>query len=40
MDIKQTGCEGADWIHLAQAKGSCENSNQCFVSIKCQEFHD
>jgi hypothetical protein len=36
-NIKETGCEGVDWIHLAQDKpvaGICEHGNEVLVSIK------
>jgi hypothetical protein len=32
MDLREIGCEGVDWIHLAQDRdqwlGSCEHSNE------------
>jgi len=38
MDIKETGCEGVNWIHMAQdmdQDGFIQNS-----AMKCGEFFD
>jgi hypothetical protein len=44
MDLKETGCEGLDWIYLAQNMGptarSCEDGNGRSGSIKYGEFFD
>ena len=43
MDLQEVGCEGMDWIELAQDRdmvGSCECGNEPSGSIKCGEFLD
>jgi len=44
IDLQEVGCEGMDWIELAQARekvaGSCECGNEHSGSIKCGEFLD
>jgi hypothetical protein len=37
MDLREIGCEGVDWIHLA---GCCEHSNETSGSIKGGTFLD
>jgi hypothetical protein len=42
MDLREIGCDGTDWIDLAQDrdqwKGSCEHDNELSGSIKCWEI--
>ena len=38
MDLKEVGCEGMDWIDLAQ--DTSERGNESSGSIKCGEFLD
>jgi len=43
MDLKETGLEGVDWIHLAQwgpVKGFCADGYEPPGSIKSGEFLD
>jgi hypothetical protein len=43
MDLQEVGCEGMDWIGLAQDRRvaeTCECSNEPSGSIKCGEFLD
>ena len=44
IDHQEVGCEGMDWIELAQdteqVEGSCECGNEPSSSIKCGEFLD
>ena len=41
MDLLEVGCQGVDWIELAQAvAGTCECDNEFPGSIKCGEFLD
>jgi hypothetical protein len=44
MDISEIGCEGVDWIHLAQNRGPlagcCEHGNEPFGYIHGGEFLD
>jgi hypothetical protein len=44
MDHQEVGCEGMDWIDLAQymdkVLGSCKRGNEPSGSIKCGEFFD
>ena len=43
MDLQEVGCEGMDWIKLAQDRdvmATCECSNEPSGSIKCGEFLD
>jgi hypothetical protein len=40
IDLRETGCEGMDWIDLAPVgpvEGSCEHCNEPSGSIKCCE---
>jgi hypothetical protein len=42
-DIKQTGCNGVDWIHLVRLKisgSSCESGNETSGSVKTRVFLD
>lgn len=39
MDLGELGWEGVDQIILTQGMlGSCEDSNESLVSIKCRKF--
>jgi hypothetical protein len=38
MDLQEVGCEGMDWIELAQ--GTCECGNEPSGCVKCGEFLD
>lgn len=38
--LNKEGVRVQTGLYLAQAMGSCEQSNQRLVSIKCWEFHD
>jgi hypothetical protein len=41
MDLKEVGCEGVDWIDLAQDRdfgGTCECGNEPSGSIRWGEF--
>jgi hypothetical protein len=43
MNLQKAGCEGMDWIYLAQdgqLVGTCDCSNELSGSIKCGEFLD
>jgi len=44
MDLQDMGCEGTDWIDVAQHKGhvagACECGNETSGSIQCGEFLD
>ena len=40
MDLQEVGCEGMDWISLAQDRERCECSNESSGSTKCGEFLD
>jgi len=42
MDLKEVGCEGMDWISLAQNRDRCccKRGNELSGSIKCEEFLD
>jgi len=44
MDLREVGCEGMDWIELAQDRdkvvGTCGCGNEPSGSIKCGEFLD
>jgi hypothetical protein len=44
MDLQEVGCEGMDWIEMAQNRhrvaGTCECGNETSGSIKCGEFLD
>ena len=42
VDLQEVGCEGMDWIELAQDKGqvagTCKCGSEPSGSIKCGEF--
>ena len=44
MDLQEVGCEGMDWIDVAQNRdswqGTCECGNEPSGSIQCEEFLD
>jgi hypothetical protein len=45
MDLQEVGCEGMDWIELAQGRDRwralvCVCDNEPSGSIKCREFLD
>jgi len=43
LDNKETGCEGVEWIHLAQdsdKQQTHECDNEYFGAIKCGKFLD
>jgi len=43
LDIKETGCEGVEWIHLAQDRDkqqTKECDNEYLDAIKCGKFLD
>jgi hypothetical protein len=40
MDLQEVGCEGMDWIELAQVVGTCECGNEPSGFIKWREFLD
>jgi hypothetical protein len=44
MDIRETGWEVVDWMHLVpdkdQSRASCEHCIEALGSIKCKEFID
>jgi hypothetical protein len=44
MDLQEMGCEGLDWIELAQYRervaGNCECGNEPSGSIKCGKSLD
>ena len=44
MDLQEAGCEGMDWIELAQERwqvaGTCECGNEPSGSKKCGEILD
>jgi hypothetical protein len=43
MNLRETGWEGVDWIHLAQDRpvaSPCEHRNELLASIKGREFLD
>jgi len=43
-DLRETGYEWEDWMHVAQDKGPvagcCEHSSEILVSVKGGEFVD
>jgi hypothetical protein len=48
MNLRETGCEGVDWFHLAQGRdqvaGPCEHGDKTSGYIKggesCDQLHD
>ena len=44
MDLKETGRDAGDWIHLTQdmdkVVGPYEHGNKPSHSITCRKFHD
>jgi hypothetical protein len=46
MGLKKIGCEGVDWIQLAQGRvqgpvaGTCKQGNELSGSINSEEFLD
>jgi len=40
MDLRETGWEGVDWIHLAPDRDHCLAGNEPSVSIKGGKFLD
>jgi len=43
MDIKEIGCEDADWIHVAQKRFCARflrTSDEILDRTNCKEFHE
>ena len=40
MDLQEVGCEGMDWLDVAQVVGTCECGNEPSGSLECGEFLD
>jgi hypothetical protein len=42
VDVKEIGCEGVDWICLAEGHVAdfCQHGNERSRSIKCGDLHD
>jgi hypothetical protein len=34
VDVREVGCDGLDWIDLAQGRGQCEHDNGHSGSVK------
>jgi hypothetical protein len=40
MDLREIGWDGADWMDMAQDRGSCEHGIEPSGSIKCWEVFE